>query len=445
VLVPGGALLAFSVWSVWTRDIATFQVVAAAPLAYALVYLACGAGAYRSAPTPADAATDRASSDLPSVSVLVPAHDEENVIANTLRRVLALRYPRLEVIVIDDASTDRTGEIARRFPVRVISRRDPLHRGKADALNAGLAASRGDVVCVFDADSEMAPDFLLHAVAPLADPRVCGVQGQVRMYNRERNALTRVQDDEFAIHIELLQLGRERLHGACALGGNGQLTRRSALEAVGGWSPSALTEDLDLTVRLYLAGCGRIVHATRAVVWQEAVPTVGALVRQRTRWAEGILRCFGEHAGALLRAGRMPFALRLDACVALFSVFLPILGATGILLGLFGSLPGLEVRGLPPGIAYGLTFLPLAAVAMGTVAVSWKRDRRVTLWPALLYVVYLLHWLPAFACALVNVARGPAAAWRKTAHAGPARAPRAAFARLESAPALEDSRSPTVA
>jgi 1,2-diacylglycerol 3-beta-glucosyltransferase len=334
-------------------------------------------------------------------------------------------YPRFEVIVIDDASSDRTGEIARTFPVTVVSRDDPDRRGKSEALNAGLALARGDVVCVFDADSEMGADFLRRAVVPLVeDPAVCGVQGQVRMYNRGANALTRSQDDEFAIHTEVLQLGRERLGGACALGGNGQLTRRSSLEAIGGWNPTSLTEDLDLTVRLYLAGCGRIAHCTRAVVWQEGVPTLRALLRQRTRWAEGILRCYGEYAVPVLTSRHMPARLRIDTFWALFTVFLPILTLAGLFFTALSAWPGFFVHALPDAVGLAVPIAMLVAACVWSVTVSWRRDGRMTLMPVVRHFVYILHWVPAFACALGNVARAQPVVWQKTEH-GTSRSPRA--------------------
>src|SRR5205085_5260201 len=112
-------------------------------------------------------------------------------------------------------------------------------------------------------------------------------------------------------------------------------------------SVGSLTEYLDLTVRLYLAGCGRVSHESRAIVWQEGVPTVRALVRQRTRWAEGILRCYGEHVGPVLTSSRMPLALRIDVFWALFSVFLPILSAAGFLFFALNAIPGFFAHKLP--------------------------------------------------------------------------------------------------
>lgn len=443
ILVPPALLLAVSAWALWQRDLAAFQILACAPFLYLFVYLTVGAFAYRAHPDSAGDPDDDDAKALPFVSVLIPSRDEEGVIGHTLGHVLRMDYPRLEVIVIDDGSSDRTGEVARRFPVRVVTRLRPDPHGKAEALNAGLRIARGDVICVFDADSAMAPDFLRRAVAPLvADPGVCGVQGQVRMYNRDRNFLTRAQDDEFAIQNELLQLGRARLGGACALGGNGQLVRRSALEAVGGWSPSSLTEDLDLTLRLFLAGRGRIAHCTRAVVWQDGVPTFRALVRQRTRWAEGILRCYGEYAGPVLSARGLPAALRVDAFCALLAVFLPMLALASLLFSALDAVPGYFAHAFSGAAAGALTGLGVGAACIGPVVVSWKRDRRLTLVPVVRYALYILHWVPALACALGNVVRDRPPAWQKTAHARPPGRFAASGPACAALPAAADAAAP---
>jgi 1,2-diacylglycerol 3-beta-glucosyltransferase len=227
-----------------------------------------------------------------------------------------------------------------------------------------------------------------------------------------------MQDDEFALYNEILQVGREVMGGAAALGGNGQLTRRSAIKAVGGWSPYSLTEDLDLTIRLFLAGRGRIAHCSQAVVWQEGVPTFKALLRQRTRWAEGMLRCWGDYAWAVLVSKEMSPKLRIDAFYALFSVFMPIMSVAGVVFSLLAMVPGFFTHVLPHGLGNYISSALLVGGLTWAATVSLKRDRNVDLWPGLRYMVYILHWAPAMACALNNVLRDQPVVWEKTEHLG---------------------------
>ena len=416
VALPVAVIVAFSVWGLASRILTGFQLLTLGPIVYSLIVFTLGAIKYRPRPNLEDCVPE---DELPFVSIMIPAHNEENVIGNTVQHMLRLDYPRFEVIVIDDHSSDHTGAILRDYPVKVVTRRNLPNRGKSEALNAGLEVATGDVICIFDADSEVAPDFLRLAVAPLVhDPAVCGVQTQVRMYNRRTNFLTAGQDDEFALFSEITQMGRYYLGGASALGGNGQLTRRSAIKAVGGWSPASLTEDLDLTIRLLLAGRGRIAHCSEAIVWQEGVSDLKPLIRQRTRWAEGMLRCFGEFAGQVLTSENMSWGLRLDALYALGSVFLPLITVAGAFYSVASMVPHFFNSFLPYVIGESISGVGFAAICVWSLIISYKRDRRPSLMPGLRSMIYLLHWVPAMVLALRNIFMDQPVVWDKTEHRG---------------------------
>ena len=188
-----------------------------------------------------------------------------------------------------------------------------LNAGYAEVRRLGLADVYGEdnvIVAVFDADGSVQPDFL-DAVAPyFADPRTAGVQTAVRMYNAHRNLLTFWQNLEFVVWGELFSCAKDRL-GSATLGGNGQFVRLAALRSLGDepWRAS-LTEDLDLSMRLVLQG-QRIRFCPATAVWQEAVPSLRPLVRQRSRWLQGHLVCW-EYLPRVLRAS-LPLTTRLDA------------------------------------------------------------------------------------------------------------------------------------
>jgi hypothetical protein len=232
------------------------------------------------------------------VYFLVPCMNEEQVIGDTVRGLLA--DSRALVVVIDDASDDRTGELAAAIDtdrVMVVRRELPdARKGKGPALNAGFACILHDAgvrgiaasritVCVMDADGRLS-DGALDAVLPLfADQRVGGVQLPVRIRNRD-SLLTLMQDLEFWGVCAIAQMGRI-FSGSVSLGGNGQFTRLAAVLEMGS-SPwrAQLTEDLDLALALAVKGW-RLTSTPEAFVSQQAVPQLRALINQRTRWYQG--------------------------------------------------------------------------------------------------------------------------------------------------------------
>jgi cellulose synthase/poly-beta-1,6-N-acetylglucosamine synthase-like glycosyltransferase len=270
--------------------------------------------------------------------LLVPMLNEGAVIGRTLESLLALAG-NFAILLIDDASDDGTLAVVGRHGgdgrVHVLQRGLPeARRRKGAALNAGYAALRRlglvegyapeeVVVVVFDADGRVDPTFL-SAMAPyFTDPRTGGVQSAVRMYNAGKNLLTTWQHFEFIVWDEVFCRAKDRL-GSATLGGNGQCTRLSALDTLGPEPrrPS-LTEDLDLSLRL-LVGGWRLRFCPRVAVWQEAVPRLRALVRQRSRWLQGHLVSWCV-VPALLRAPH-PLAARLDTVLFMLLpiVFVPI-------------------------------------------------------------------------------------------------------------------------
>ncbi|GAA2718485.1 glycosyltransferase family 2 protein [Actinocorallia aurantiaca] len=244
---------------------------------------------------------------------LVACLNEEKVIRASLDRLSDVPGDTL-VLVIDDASDDGTAEIVREAggDVRLYRRAFPeARKGKGAALNAGLAHLRACglldghdaddvIICVVDADGRLDRHAVLEVDPYFGDPRVGAVQIGVRMYNRGLGLLARLQDMEFVVYGEIFQNARRHL-GSVGMGGNGQFMRLSALESLpeDPWS-DCLTEDLDLGVRLIAAGwtnafCGS------AAVSQQAVLTLGRLVRQRSRWFQGHMQAARKLYPLILR------------------------------------------------------------------------------------------------------------------------------------------------
>ncbi len=239
----------------------------------------------------------------PSVSVIIPAYNEERVIVRSVERVLASDYPGLQVIVADDGSKDGTSAVVREAfanepRVRLLTL---VNGGKAAALNRALQDATGEVLIALDADTQFEPETIAKLARWFADPKLGAVAGDARVGNRV-NLVTRWQAVEY---ITAQNLERRALAGFDAMTvvpGAVGAWRRAALDAVGGYPEDTLAEDQDLTIAIQRAGW-RVTYDPRAVAWTEAPESFRALAKQRYRWAFGTLQCLWKHR-AVLRTGK---------------------------------------------------------------------------------------------------------------------------------------------
>ena len=274
---------------------------------------------------PAYALVDEA--PWPSLTVIVPAHNEEAVIGSSLEALLAADYPsdRLTIVPLDDRSTDRTADIIGAYALDD-DRVRPFYRtdgppGKAAALRDATERVTSDVVLVFDADYVPGPDLLKRLAAPFADPEVGAVMGRVVPLNTDRNLLTRLLDLERTGGYQVDQQARQNLGLVPQYGGTVGGVRRAALDAVGGWNPAALAEDTDATYRLLVAGW-KVAYVNRAECYEESPETWPVRIRQIRRWARGHTNVAGRMAGSLLRARHLSLRERLDGALLLGVYFM---------------------------------------------------------------------------------------------------------------------------
>lgn len=287
----------------------------------------------RSGPFEEDGPDDRYS----LLSVIVPVFNERSTVAEVIRRIKAVEVPlEVEVIVVDDGSSDGTAEIVESLGLPGVRVLRQANAGKAVALESGLAASTSEVVVMVDADTVFEPESLRRLVAPLADAAVGAVSGNTKVGNR-RGLIGRWQHVEYVSAFNLDRRLYDLLHCMPTVPGAIGAYRRSAVVAAGGVSSDTLAEDTDLTMALHRAGW-RVVYQEDARAWTEAPGTLAELWRQRYRWCYGTMQAIWKHRRAAVEpgAGRSLGRIGLPYLL-LFQVLLPLLAPVIDLYAIYGT------------------------------------------------------------------------------------------------------------
>ncbi|MFI7383066.1 glycosyltransferase [Streptomyces sp. NPDC049813] len=331
------------------------------------------------------------------VSVLVPAYNEAKCIENTVRSLTAGEHP-VEVIVVDDGSTDGTARLVEelRLPdVRVVRQHNA---GKPAALNRGLANARHDLVVMMDGDTVFEPATVRELVQPFGDPRVGAVAGNAKVGNRD-SLIGAWQHIEYVMGFNLDRRMYDVLRCMPTIPGAVGAFRRTALERIGGMSDDTLAEDTDVTMALHRDGW-RVVYAEKARAWTEAPESVQQLWSQRYRWSYGTMQAIWKHRRALVergpsgRFGRVGLPL-----VSLFMVLAPLLAPLIDIFLLYGVVFG-------PTQKTVVAWLGVLAVQAVCAAYAFRLDKeRMThlislplqqiLYRQLMYVVLLQSWITA--------------------------------------------------
>ena len=367
----------------------------------------------------------------PFVTLIVPAHNEEHTIAETATSLASIDYyyngeVNFELIVCNDGSEDRTGEelakLKDKFPhLRIITRVPPRSgKGKGFVLNDALEISKGEIVAVFDADARVDPDFLNIIIPYLNDPDVQGVQSRIKMYNKDENWLTYMQ------HVELAGFGntvraKDILGKAGFLGGNGQLVKKDAIYGGGGWDGFAITEDLNLSVKLMIEGYA-IRYCGETWVYQEAVPTWRQLFRQRARWAIGNFETLFIYGTKIIRSPMPVFRMfGVLEHVAFYGlnmlVFFGFIVFAVNLIGWF-ALGGTTIIRMDAPLVIGIIsafgFFPGAVITLTRDRVSLPK----MIYGVFGYWLYCFHLIPLFFITSYQMLTRKERTWAKTVHTG---------------------------
>jgi cellulose synthase/poly-beta-1,6-N-acetylglucosamine synthase-like glycosyltransferase len=339
--------------------------------------------------------------ELPAISIMIPARNEGLVITQTLESLLELDYPKdkLEIIVINDGSSDNTAEqvaavALRDERVRLLNVPQGVGgRGKSAALNRGLTQSQHAVIGIFDADNVPERDSVLHLARSLAtDPSLGAVIGKFRCLNKRKNLLTRLINLESLAFQWIVQAGRWNLLRLSTLPGTNYLIRRSVLEALGGWDVQAMTEDAEMSVRIYQAGY-LIKFVPHAVTWEQEPETLRVWFRQRVRWARGNNYVLKKYFTQVFRIKPRVLGLELLYSMSVYYLFFAAILLSDVLF--LASIMGLVSIRVPGPYSEVWLFAYLLFILEVIVAISHEREDSVgnAVLIALSYFTYCQLWI----------------------------------------------------
>lgn len=365
-------------------------------------------------------------SDLKSITVLVPMHNEEKVATQILDLLIEADYPRdrLEIVPINDFSSDETHKILDEYASRY-SFIKPLHRyegerGKPVALNAGMKLAKGEIIIVFDADYLPPKGILREIVVFFNDPEVGAVMGRVVPVNTRTNFLTRLLDLERTGGYQVDQQARYNMKLIPQYGGTVGGFRKDVVMALGGFDTSILTDDTELTFRLLCRGW-KVLYANRAECYEEVPEAWNVRGRQIRRWSRGHNQVMFKYLWPVLVSPHLSKKEKIDGVLLLFVYTIPLILflALGDSLALF-FLGDMDILvGVSAFIFVGAyntfgNFAPFYQI--GIASMLDGGTNRVLLLPMLIFNFFFNGWYIAigFSEAVVDKVTGRSVKWLKT-------------------------------
>jgi cellulose synthase/poly-beta-1,6-N-acetylglucosamine synthase-like glycosyltransferase len=261
---------------------------------------------------------------MPSVDIILPMYNEENVIVNTLNNLLKVAYSNLSIIIVDDGSTDRSLSLVNSHfsgqpRVRILHQ---SNKGKSSALNNATNSSQSDIIVCIDADTIVRPDVIDIIVPYFQDPKVASVSGYVKVGNR-MNLITEMQYAEYVAIQNYDRILFEPLNGILVVPGALGAFRRSAVLAVGGFTTDTLAEDCDITIRMLCSNYS-IRNAASAIAYTEAPATAEMFFKQRARWTVGLIQGLVKHGRQLFEQRNKALACIVVPYTWVYRVILPV-------------------------------------------------------------------------------------------------------------------------
>ncbi|WP_131781155.1 glycosyltransferase [Legionella gresilensis] len=273
----------------------------------------------------------------PPLTILIAAYNEEEIIKSTLMAIKNQVYPnRIETILIDDGSEDRTIEYAKSVGLENIYIIQVQHGGKAAALNAGLAKAKFNWIITLDADTYLLPNAIKELVNKLfiGPEGTIACAGSVYVKNSRQTLMTRIQEWDYFHAIAVIKRSQSLLQGTLVAQGAFSIYKKTALEEIGGW-PLLVGEDIVLTWALLNKGY-RIDFAEKAISFTSVPTTYRKFFHQRSRWARGLIEAFYHHIGTLIRPRLATFYVYWNLGFILFDTIFFFVFIPGLIAALFG-------------------------------------------------------------------------------------------------------------
>lgn len=335
--------------------------------------------------------TDFNESNLPTVTVLCAAHNEELVISDLLHCLLKVDYPRekLNIFVVNDRSSDKTGHIVNSFAseypllIKVLHRKSTDTPGKPAAIQDALAQISSDILVVFDADYLPDSQIIRKLVAPFEDPDVGATMGRVVPYNYNINLLTHIIDIERKIGYSIDQSARQILGLMPQYGGTVGALRLKTLNKIGGMNPRALAEDTDITIRMYIDGW-KIVYLDHAPCLEECPESWIVRFRQLQRWSMGHTQCL-KYLFRVLQSKHLTKIQKFDAALLLSFYTLPILYLSIILINIVSFYTTHTYHNFV-SVPLAMFFVISAIITLAQIALTTDGDKK---YDSMLYIPFM--------------------------------------------------------
>ena len=275
----------------------------------------------------------------PLVSIIIPAYNEEKVIANTIESALEINYPNKDIIVVDDGSKDNTLQIAKRYQDKGVKVLHKTNGGKASALNLALTFAKGELIAVLDADTLAGRNSLKEIVKVFENEKdIAAVAGNIKVRNK-KNWITWCQALEYVAGIQIARRAFDLFGAITIVPGALGCFRKSVLVDTGGYDKETLVEDFDTTIKILKSGM--IVRGTtKSVAYTEAPDTLRDFYNQRIRWYRGNLQVVAKHRDAL-KNPRFGFLQKLAFPYMLIAmIVLPITGFAVLVSAILALIEG---------------------------------------------------------------------------------------------------------
>lgn len=305
---------------------------------------------------------------FPLISILIPAYNEEKVIARTIESALEIDYPKKEIIIIDDGSVDKTLLIAKRFQKDNVIVLHKENSGKATALNYGINFAKGEIVTILDADTIAGKNSLKEIVKVFeTSPNIGGVAGNVKVRNKT-NWLTWCQALEYVSGFQIARRAFDMFGVITIVPGAMGAFKTNILKDTGGYDKDTIVEDFDATIKVLKSG--HIIRGTtKSVAYTEAPEKLSQFVKQRSRWYRGNLQVVFKHRDALTNP-RFGFLQKMALPYMILSML--VLPITGFFM--VGSLILSVIEGDIFFVLSSMTFFIILQYLLVTLAVRIERE-----------------------------------------------------------------------